>query len=182
MFFFPLENGFQKLGLGVCFAISPVQSNPPIMSNGVLGKHSIKLCVSRSQHQILPGDRNLHLIIMSSRIAQHKCKAMQGMHISEFCRAPAQEHVVPTVTCLKGVMSTCKKKKYDACYYEWWSYTQINIENCMIQAGPAIVHVQCSSEEAFAIPTIHIYRNSRLLCLILWLIIVTKITKYNLFT
>lgn len=110
MFFFPLENGFQKLGLGVCFAISPVQSNPPIMSNGVLGKHSIKLCVSRSQHQILPGDRNLHLIIMSSRIAQHKCKAMQGMHISEFCRAPAQEHVVPTVTCLKGVMSTCKKK------------------------------------------------------------------------
>lgn len=181
MFFLPLQNDSQKLGLGICFAISPVQSNPAIMSSGVLGKHSLMLCVSCVQHQILPGDRHLRLIIKPSRTAQHKSKAMQHTHIGEFAEHQHRNMLFQQWPVWR-VWWALVKKKYDVCYYEWWSYTQINIENCMIQAGPAIVHVQCSSEEAFAIPTIHIYRNSRLLCLILWLIIVTKITKYNLFT
>lgn len=84
MFLLPLENDSQKLGLGICFAISAVQSNPAIMSNGVLGKHSSTLCAPCLQHQILPGDKHLHLIIKPSRTAQHKSKAMQHKYVGEF--------------------------------------------------------------------------------------------------
>lgn len=72
MLFFPLGNYSQKLGLGICFAISPYQSNPAITSNEVLCKHSIRLSMSCSHDQILPGDRHLHLIIMPSGKALHK--------------------------------------------------------------------------------------------------------------